>query len=546
MSYPRPQLQRSSFLSLDGQWDLKLDSGLCKINVPFSPEAQLSGVPRQMHLIRNLEYRRVFQIPKGFSKGRVLINFGAVDQICTVKVNSITVGSHEGGYLGFSFDITEALKDGYNELCVIVADDLEKTGYGRGKQTDKPRTIWYTAQSGIWQSVWLESVPDIYISKIRITPLFDQKAVEITVFSQASKTGEFSMPDHSMSFITNRPFKVYGDFESWTPDNPVLHYFTLKLGLDTVTSYFAMRKFSTDGHRLCLNNKPLFHSGVLDQGYWPDGLYTAPSEQALEFDIKAMKALGFNTLRKHIKVEPLLWYHMCDKLGMLVWQDMPSGGGPYKHPIVTWPVITQMSISDSFYKLFGRKNESQKQAYRKELAEMIDYLYNTPCIAMWVPFNEGWGQFDAKEAVQLIQQIDTTRTIDHASGWHDQGIGPFESRHIYFKPYVYRKPRKKRIAILSEFGGYNLAMENHTYNNVSYGYKDISGTSDLEKAFADLYFSQILKAKKQGLAACIYTQLSDVETETNGLYTYDRKVLKIDANLVRELNRLLLEEESQS
>ena len=305
-------------------------------------------------------------------------------------------------------------------------------------------------------------------------------------------------------------------------------------------SYFAMRKFSVDEDekgvkRLFLNNEPCFHNGLLDQGYWPDGLYTAPTDEALIYDIKMAKAMGFNMLRKHIKVEPLRWYYHCDRLGMLVWQDMINGGGKYNIPTISGPLVTGIHISDKLYFLFARSSKEGRAQYRRELIDMVKHLYNCPCIALWVPFNEGWGQFDAEEMHDLVRSMDKTRTVDHASGWHDQKIGQVRSDHVYFRKYKFKRDKKGRAVLLSEFGGYNHRVQGHCFNKKDFGYKKFETPAQLEFALDNLYKNEILPAKKLGLAATVYTQLSDVEDELNGVLTYDRKVAKIAPEIMREI-----------
>ena len=313
-------------------------------------------------------------------------------------------------------------------------------------------------------------------------------------------------------------------------------------------SYFGMRKCSVEKDRagvprLCLNNKPLFHNGLLDQGYWPDGLYTAPAEAAMVCDIQTMKALGFNMLRKHIKIEPLRWYYLCDTMGMLVWQDMVSGGGPYRPGVVTVPVAGILPHRvDSSYKAFGRKSEGSRLRYYEELEETVKLLYNCPSIVMWVPFNEGWGQFDALEAVRRIRELDDTRTIDHASGWHDQGGGDVFSRHVYFRKFRFKRDRAGRAAVLSEFGGYACGIEGHRWSRKDFGYRMFDGEAALTEGIVKLYKREIRPAKEQGLSAAVYTQLSDVEQEINGLLTYDRKELKVEPDEIIAMNRRLMEE----
>jgi len=550
--YPRPQMQRESYINLNGIWEYAITETEepparfdGEIVVPFSPECGLSGVKRSLLPHQTLWYRRGLRLPSDFNKGRVLLHFGAVDQIATVFVNGYKACTHVGGYTPFSADITAYLQK-ENTILVKVRDFSDTSYHSRGKQKSKRGGIWYTAQSGIWQTVWLESVPEKYIEGLRITPLFDESAVEITVLSNCSLTCCAVVGDRAISFFPNVPAKLpMPSFIPWTPENPHLYDITVTMGEDCVKSYFGMRKFSVEQYgpgvkQLFLNNEPYFHSGLLDQGYYCDGMYTAPSDEAMIFDIQAAKAMGFNMLRKHIKVEPLRWYYHCDRLGMLVWQDMVNGGGEYNFLTVSSPLVTGIHFRDSHYKRFSREDPEGRKQYYVELEEMIRHLYNTVSIAMWVPFNEGWGQFDAAEAVRRIQELDGTRPIDHASGWHDQCIGDIKSLHVYFKKYRYKKDKLGRAVVLSEFGGYNCRVEGHCFNEEDYGYKKVQSREELLTAFRKLYENEILPAKKEGLCASVYTQLTDVEDELNGLITYDRKVIKLPIDAVREINEKLI------
>ena len=401
------------------------------------------------------------------------------------------------------------------------------------------RQIWYTPQSGIWQTVWLESVPQNYIRSLRVTPLFDAHQVEITVEGEGQCT--IDLEGRRYTFPAGVPAHVpVRAFRPWSPEQPTLYPFSVTLGSDTVYSYFAMRKCSVetgeDGvRRLFLNGKPYFHNGLLDQGYWPDGLYTAPSDDALVYDIQLAKDMGFNMLRKHIKVECDRWYYHCDRLGMLVWQDMPCGGRRYDPLIVSTPLVTGWHLDDSWYPLFGRTNVTARKAFLNELRDMVTTLYNHPCIAMWVPFNEGWGQFDSQTAVQVIQSVDKTRTIDPASGWHDQGFGDVRSLHVYFQKYKFQPDKLGRATLLSEFGGYVHRVEGHAMGGRSVGYKTCDAPLSLEYALQALYDEQIRPAIAQGLSAAVYTQLSDVEHELNGLVTYDRSVVKLPVQTLRKI-----------
>ena len=546
--YPRPQMERDSYFNLNGIWKYAItetdefsSSFDGDIVVPFSPECELSGVMRSVSPTQTLWYQRTLRLPANFNAGRVLLHFGAVDQVATVFVNGAEVCSHVGGYTPFSADITAHLKE-ENSILVKVRDFSDTVSDSRGKQKVKRGGIWYTAQSGIWQIVWMESVPSNYICALHITPLFDESAVELTVVSQGTHPCCAKVGETEVSFLSNEAVKLLmPEFIPWTPECPHLYDLTVAMGEDRVKSYFGMRKFSvdTDGKgikRLFLNNQPYFHNGLLDQGYYSDGMYTAPSDEAMIFDIQTAKDMGFNMLRKHIKIEPLRWYYHCDKIGMLVWQDMINGGGDYRTFTITSPLVTGIHFKDNHYKWFAREDAQGRRQYYTELDEMIHHLYNTVSVAMWVPFNEGWGQFDASEAVRRILKLDATRTIDHASGWHDQKIGEIKSLHVYFRKYRFQPDKLGRAVVLSEFGGYNFRVNEHCFNEKDFGYKRFETAEALLKAYQNLYENEILPAKRQGLCATVYTQLTDVEDELNGLIPYDRKVMKLPVEKVKEIN----------
>ena len=553
--YPRPQLVRKSYVNLNGWWDyaitekdrfpLAYDG---KILVPFSPESQLSGVGRQLKPKEILFYRTFFTLTKSFVKDIVLLHFGAVDCVCDVFVNGRYLCRHEGGYNAFCVNITSALRPQDNELIVKVRDLSDTSYQTNGKQTLKRGGMWYTAQSGIWQTVWLESVPAQYIAAIRITPDFDNARVTVQTKCNFDEpiTAIVSDGDREVVKADGKGTITLAfpdeEFIPWTPDNPHLYGLKLISRRDSVESYFGMRKFGCQKvgnyYRLMLNNEPYFHSGLLDQGYWSDGLYTAPHDDALVYDIKLAKQLGFNMLRKHIKVEPARWYYHCDRLGMLVWQDMPSGGTrQHKFTTLYAPNIGFTKIKDGSYRRFSRAKSESRDTYLKEYAEMLDQLYNCVCIAMWVPFNEGWGQFDAANIAQYTKQTDPTRTVDHASGWHDQGGGDIRSLHVYFRKV--RLPKDKNRAVcVSEFGGYCLKDAEHSFNpDYAYGYKTCQTAAELNDGLRQLYQRDVIDQIPNGLSAAVYTQLSDVEDEVNGLLTYDRKVLKADADVLRDINR---------
>lgn len=542
--YPRPQLARREWLNLNGRWSYAINNSSRfptefdgEIVVPFSPETELSGVGRSLKSKEYLWYRREVKLPEEFQGKRVILHFGGVDQTAVVWVNAKQVAEHVGGYTPFSADITEAVEAGVAVITVRVQDVSDKSWHSRGKQKSKRGGIWYTPQSGIWQTVWMEAVAESYVKSLRIEPDFDHALLGVSAEIVGEQQAYAVFNGESYLLPASIPVP---DFEAWSPEHPKLYGFQVSCGEDLVHSYFAMRKFSVEKDdkgvmRLFLNNRPYFHNGLLDQGYWPDGLYTAPTEEALVYDIQTAKDMGFNMLRKHIKIEPLRWYYHCDRLGMLVWQDMINGGGSYSPLIIQAPLITGVHISDKLHALFGRGNKEGREQYKKELAEMIKHLYNCPCISVWVPFNEGWGQFDSADISALIESMDKSRIIDHASGWHDQKIGQVRSDHVYFRKYRFKPDRKGRAVLLSEFGGYNHAVAGHRFNKKDFGYKKFEQPAQLEMALEELFQEQIYPAKLKGLAATVYTQLSDVEDELNGVVTYDRKIKKLSAETMRRI-----------
>ena len=553
--YPRPQMRRDSYLNLNGRWEYAItDSDELPrhwdgtILVPFSPESALSGVGRSLQPGQTLWYRREVIVPQGFipADGRLLLHFGAVDQEAAVYWNGRLLGRHMGGYNAFTLDATDALGP-RNSLVVRVHDDTDASFHSRGKQKTRRGGIWYTPQSGIWQTVWMEAVPRHYIESLRIVPLFDQSAVEVMVRCSQPLQCEATVDGRTVPFTSGEPARIpMPDFRAWSPEDPYLYDLSVTLGEDRVESYFGMRKMEVRADRggvkrLFLNGEPYFQSGLLDQGYWPDGLYTAPSDEALIYDIQTAKAMGFNLLRKHIKVEPMRWYYHCDRLGMLVWQDMPSGGGKYRFSTITLPLVTGIHRRDNHYRAFARASSQGRGEYMDELEEMVGQLFNAPSVVLWVPFNEAWGQFDSTLVMERLRALDPTRPVDPASGWHDQGAGELRSLHVYFKPFRFRRDRRGRALALSEFGGYNLRVDGHCFNQKDYGYRRLPDAAALWRDFSRLYEREVLPAVPKGLCASVYTQLSDVEDELNGLMTYDRRVVKLDADEVRELNERLKE-----
>lgn len=559
--YPRPQFCRDSYVCLNGKWKCAFTNSAqlpkvfpLDILVPFSPETPLSGVGRTLKPREYLHYMRTFTLEPSFNRGRVLLHFGAVDQTAEIFVNGKSVAFHVGGYTPFCADITDALCDGENTLCVTVQDFTDTQSFSRGKQKMKRGQIWYSPQSGIWQSVWLESVPEQYLQSVRITPDYDGACVHFELqTASAELEAAVVVTDASGAEVAHGVTQgqkltlSLPAFRAWSPESPYLYNLRFTAGEDTVTSYFAMRKFSYGRDkmgvmRFFLNGKPYFLTGVLDQGYYPDGYLTPPSQKALENDVRIMKKMGFNMLRKHIKIEPLNWYYYCDKYGMIVLQDMVNGGGVYGAEVSVLPFIG-VNLDDTRYSNFHREDAYGRQMYDQELDEMIHLLYNCPCIAVWVPFNEGWGQFDSVKYYEKLKAMDSTRLVDTASGWHDRGSSDFKSEHIYFTPIRVHNLSGSRPYLLSEFGGYSQKISGHTFGNKMFGYKIFFSKSMLEKAFARLYTHVLLpQVNGGGLAGCVYTQLSDVEDELNGLLTYDRKVLKIDPDLVRDVNEKLKKE----
>jgi beta-galactosidase/beta-glucuronidase len=562
--YPRPQMRRSSYTILNGCWKYCItkepsepEGTWGRILVPFSPESILSGVNRQVKPGEFLWYERTLSIEQKYAGSRCILQFGAVDQECEVFVNRVKVYKHRGGYLPFSVDITDSLRKGENLLALRVTDDSDTGLESRGKQKLHRGGMFYTAQSGIWQTVWMEWVPDRYIKEIRITPYLDLNAVSLDIImnggnEDAAEPNPIECNSSQMYrveiFADNRPVASKSSknprmtisipedrVECWSPENPFLYDMVITVGKDRVESYFAMRKIEIKQDeenipRIFLNNRPYFQNGLLDQGYWPDGLYTAPDDAALVFDIVLAKKLGFNMLRKHLKIEPLRWYYHCDRLGMLVWQDMVNGGGRYRPLLVSYlPTLLPgrgVHIKDNKYRLLGRKEEEARREWMAQCKETVKHLYNCPCIVVWVPFNEGWGQFDSEKIVKEMKTVDKSRLIDHASGWFDQGTGDFKSIHNYFHPL--KVVHEKRPVVLSEYGGYACYIGEHSYSMQIYGYR-ICRTKEAFNVSYRMLLSQVIgELTKQGLSAAVYTQLSDVEDEVNGLVTYDRKVCKVD------------------
>jgi beta-galactosidase/beta-glucuronidase len=485
---------------------------------------------------RRLWYRRSFALPGNWRRQRVLLHFDAIDWSARVWVNGKEVGAHQGGYDRFSLDITAALKPSSDQTIVVSVDDPTDAGtQPRGKQVRSPRSIWYTSTTGIWQTVWIEPVPAASIESVRLTPDLDRRILRID--AKTTGDGEIrataldgSRTAGSASGPSGRPLDLtIAEPKLWSPDAPHLYdlKITLRVGgkdVDRITSYFGMRKIALGkdpgGHtRLLLNNQPLFEFGPLDQGFWPDGLYTAPTDDALRFDIEQTKALGFNLARKHVKVEPDRWYYWCDKLGLLVWQDMPSGDA---------------SIRAADPDL--QRGEASASQFKRELTRVIEQRANHPSIVMWVPFNEGWGQFDTSGIVQFIRSLDPSRLVNSASGWTDRNAGDVHDVHSYPGPAA-PAPEDRRAAVLGEFGGLGLPVSGHTWQQEkNWGYRSFTTPGELTAAYLAL-IDKLEPLVTNGLAAAVYTQTTDVEIEVNGLMTYDRNVVKMDLARVAEANR---------
>ena len=577
--YPRPAMRRDSCEILNGPWQYAITQTAeypaawqGSILVPYSPEAPASGVGRTLQPGQWLHYHRLFAPPAG-EGGRVLLHFGAVDYACAVQVNGHLAGGHRGGYWPFTLDITDLLNGtGRNSLWVAVQDPTGHGTQARGKQTLKPGGMFYPAQSGFWQTVWLERVPDNYIQTLTVTPDYDARTVTVRVHTAKPggavnlwamvRAGGVTIAEDWGSDEADQDGEVTLNipeehFFPWSPDTPFLYDLTVgtnqgeEAGFDTVHSYFALRKWSCapDAHgvlRFCLNDKPILLNGLLDQGYWPEGLYTPPSDAAVERELSEVKALGFNLLRKHAKIEPQRWYYHCDRLGLIVWQDIVNGGSAYNLWFVTYltnvlqPLLRRFPDGKAAYSLLSRAKPVGREEYAHELADTVQALRCHPCIACWVPFNEGWGQFDAGKAVQALRTLDGTRLVDEASGWFDQGGGDVHSLHNYFYPLRIR-PQKRTVA-LSEYGGIAWPMPGHEPPHKTYGYGTAKDRQELTARYKKLQLKTVLPQLEKGLSALVYTQLTDVEDEVNGLFTYDRAAVKPDANAVRSVNAALAAE----
>jgi beta-galactosidase/beta-glucuronidase len=544
--YPRPQMRREEWLNLNGLWDYAIAPSSNgkpgkyngKILVPFCVESSLSGVGKSVGPENRLWYRRTFELPQGWTGRKIMLNFGACDWETTVWVNGTEMGTHRGGYDSFTLDITGALKNKKRqELVVSVWDPVDQGTQPRGKQVIKPEGIWYTSVTGIWQTVWLEPLNEDHIKSVRIIPDIDASQVtinaDLSVENGYAVEAVISTNERQVAEVMSRQKRVVipiSDPVYWTPEYPYLYDYKLVLvredgvRIDSVDGYFGMRKISLGKDekgftRILLNDEFIFQFGPLDQGWFPDGLYTAPTDEALRNDIEVTKMLGFNMARKHVKVEPDRWYYWCDKLGLLVWQDMPSGDafiGGDDPDIIRTP-------------------ESENQ-YRIELGEIIKEHFNHPSVVIWVPFNEGWGQFKTGEIVEYIRELDSTRLVDAASGWTDRNVGDIKDIHIYPGPGM-PDPEKNRAIVLGEFGGLGLPLEGHTWQSKdNWGYRSFDSREKLFEGYVAL-INQLMPMVGKGLSAAVYTQTTDVEVEVNGLMTYDRAAIKMEPEKLFRINR---------
>lgn len=550
--YPRPIMEREQWQNLNGLWDYAiLPAGNAlptsfdgKILVPFPIESSLSGVQKTVGIDNEFWYNRMFTIPSTWKNKRIILNFGAVDWKVDVWINSIKIGSHQGGYTPFSFDITPYIsKDKQQKLTIRVWDPTDKSFQPRGKQVSKPSGIWYTSVTGIWQTVWIEPVGENHITSIKTIPNIDRNSVSVTVSSSRSSENELievNIVENGKTIASGKSalgqevLLSIPDAKLWSPESPYLYNIEVSIShngqaIDKVKSYFGMRKISTKRDasgvvRLQLNNKDYFQFGPLDQGWWPDGLYTAPTDEALKFDIVKTKELGFNLIRKHVKVEPARWYYHCDKEGILVWQDMPSGDG-----WAGWE--TDKYFTD---KELVRTPESEDE-YKTEWKAIIDNHISNPCIVTWVPFNEAWGQFKTVEIAEWTKSYDPSRLVNSASGGNFFSVGDMLDIHNYPEPKMTLYDGN-RVCVLGEYGGLGLALENHLWvKDRNWGYVQYKTSEETTNAYIDLA-EKLKKLITSGFSAAIYTQTTDVEIEVNGLMTYDRKVIKLDEARIRKVN----------
>ena len=534
--YPRPRLVRDSFFCLNGEWGLTATDGAeYKITVPFPPESVLSGVGKRMGENPHIIYKKSFSLPANFLRERVILHFGAVDQIAEVILNGKPLGKHIGGYEHFCFDITDCLKD-ENELTVTVTNADDPLSLPYGKQCEKRGGMWYTPVTGIWQTVWIESVSQNYITEL--STRVEGNEVEITAFGV--KNGEITLDADGKTLkaplIDGKAKFTLESVREWSPDDPYLYRYTVEAEGDRVESYFAARRVSVEEKNgkplICLNSKPIFLHGLLDQGYFSDGIFTPATPEEYKRDILSMKELGFNMLRKHIKVEPDIFYYYCDLYGMTVMQDMINNGDYSFIRDTALPTVGFQSRNDKNL----HRDKATRKAFEDGMVSTVNALREYPSIIAWTVFNEGWGQFCSQEMYKKIKALDSTRIVDTASGWFSGAESDVESKHVYFKPFKVKK-KYDRPLFLSEFGGYACRIDGHIFNpDNEYGYKSFKTAKEMEDAFVALYKNEIIPAIKKGLCGTVYTQVSDVEDETNGLLTYDRRVCKVDKKRIKELS----------
>ena len=549
--YPRPQFKRDSYICLNGYWEYAIrkeevipESFDGQILVPYSPEVEKSGVNKVVMPDDYLFYRLKTTIAKDFIRDKVILHFGAVDQIAEVFINGQFAIKHIGGFLPFNVDIKPFLKDENLEIILKVVDTTNASYHSSGKQSLNPGGIWYKPQSGIYMPVWMESVKNGYIENLKITSNIDENTVTVR-FKSEIKKAKIKLNDKVYDVEADKDNVInIEDPKLWSPESPFLYEFVISNEVDEVSSYFAMRKISLIKSKegrlvVALNNQEYFMKGVLDQGYYQDGLLTPNSDEDYINDINLIKSLGFNVSRKHIKIESLRWYYHCDRLGLLVWQDFVNGCTKYNFWLNQVPLFVRYKISDKRYKKFFRENEEGRKEAYQEFLDTIDLLYNSPCIVLWTIFNEAWGQFDAKEIYEKLKVIDPTRLYDHASGWHDQGSGDFKSMHIY--KWKVKVPSKRKIGnrafICSECGAYILDKRlKEAKKKDGFIYLLFNNKEDFQKEYERFIKEEIVPAKKDGMSAFIYTQISDVEEEMNGFVSYDRKEIKVDIEKIKEIN----------
>ncbi len=543
--YPRPQLKRESYISLNGLWQLSVRKSdettekLGDITVPYPPESRLSGIERRIGPGETWLYTKYFNISEDLTGKKVLVHFGAVDTQCVIYVNDRIIGGHVGGYVPFTIDITNLAVTGENKIKLEVTDSLD-TDFSYGKQSKKRGGMWYTPISGIWQSVWVEILPENHIEKLKIKPDLNSVTIITTGGRQEKEiTIHYENGDKKYSYTGDEITIEVANHVNWTPENPYLYNFTLRSGEDKLESYFALRTVDIQkvkGQRyICLNGKPYFFHGLLDQGYYADGIYTPATPQGFVWDIINMKKQGFNTLRKHIKVEPDLFYYYCDKFGMIVFQDMMNRG-EYHYIVDT--VLPNLGIKKG---TTHKPTEKRRRFFEKECRDIIDALYNHPCVCYYTIFNEGWGQYEADRIYTELKSVDPTRIWNASSGWFKEKLSDVDSEHIYFKPII-MKARRDRPLVLSEFGGYSYKVEGHSFNlDDNYGYKTFKDGNSLTQGIVQLYTKSVVPAIKKGLCRAVLTQVSDVEDETNGIATYDRQVIKTDPKVMQDMAEMLFE-----